>query len=327
MDWTLESPSRDTNSGNEDYSESQKGRVGLSMDPTMGDSIGPVVAKELDHALIPIYEGLRASSVDEAFMASYSKLTNLFKSHDKPSVPKELVQTALRGSGRGVNLDRLTERIASLIHALQTIRIDANIKVLLTGQGLSKLIVFPPEGMERALGLAVEEIGGRVVLPTILGAEAPDEVTEARIALVMQLGSEASVVQTQKSSGRRTVMQEERLPFLPGWCQLSGDVRKVAGVATVHTNNYRTSLDLATRLCVSLYRWPDYRGSRCSRGSVFFWWFFWLRYVAMGLPVASRTFFLCWSSAELWSSPLSSLVFPYCKVFEFGLAFGGKDAR
>ena len=48
-----------------------------------------------------------------------------------------------------------------------------------------------------------------------------------------------------------------------------------------------TSLDLATRLCVSLYRWPDYRGSRCSRGTVFFL----LRYVTIGLHVASRTFF------------------------------------
>lgn len=97
-------------------------------------------------------------------------------------------------------LDRLVERMGALVRALRTIRLDTNRWLVLTGQHLPKLMVLPSEGMEKAMELAVEEVGGRVILPTVLGAGGPDDVVEQRTALAMILGSACQVVRWHSDS-------------------------------------------------------------------------------------------------------------------------------
>ena len=50
----------------------------------------------------------------------------------KPAVPRETVQVALPSAGNAVCLDRLADRIGSLIYALRTLRLDSNQRLTLT---------------------------------------------------------------------------------------------------------------------------------------------------------------------------------------------------
>ena len=101
--------------------------------------------------------------------------------------------------------------------------------------------MFPAEGLEKAMELATEEIGGRVVLPACLGSGGADEAIEARVALMMILGSNRPVVKWGGGELRGSMTREEPIPFVPSWCSLSGDYREIAVASPLYSNSTELS--------------------------------------------------------------------------------------
>ena len=86
-----------------------------------------------------MFEGLRNATL---FL-----FTKLFPMPSSPArTPREQVQIALPHAGKAICL---VERMRGMAHALRTLRLDSNQSLVLTGQGMPRLVVLPAEGRER----------------------------------------------------------------------------------------------------------------------------------------------------------------------------------